>query len=92
MRHWQDMLAKAELTSRQMRCLAMRCYDGATLAEIASALGIGEPRVHRHIRKALKKLAKAGLPGPRRLFARDPSILTNVELDDLAREEVRGRW
>ena len=57
----RDRLTAAKLTPRQTACLAMSHYDGLTHRQIAGRIGIAQPVVTRHIQKALRKLAAAGL-------------------------------
>lgn len=48
---------ETELTQRQKECIQLYYFDQKTMKEIGLLLGIGEPCVSRHLKRARHRLA-----------------------------------
>lgn len=86
-----ERLAQAGLTKRQTQCLSLHCYDGKSMAQIAEIMGTSKAMVQQHIEAARHKLSKIGLKA--RILQREPGeVLTNMDMNRLAPDEIRTLW
>ena len=91
MRLWR-MLAKAELTRAELRCLAGFYFDGHTQKEIAALLGIPPRTVCNHLGAGKAKLVRHGM-AIKRLEQQDhPTITNGADLDAVGIGDVRAKW
>jgi RNA polymerase sigma factor (sigma-70 family) len=51
------LTALGDLSPRQRACVVLRYYQDLPVAEIASALGVAEGTVKRHLSEAIARLA-----------------------------------
>ena len=91
----RQQLAAAELSDRQLLCMALRFFEGRTQQEIAERLGTSQPAIYYHIAAGRRRLARAGLTIARSSGAhtrRRAVVLDPAILDELPPWEIKGRW
>lgn len=75
-----------------MECLALYCYDNKSVEDIAEILGIGVPSVKTHLQRGRRKIEMAGLPKARKLQREPGEVLTNMDMDRIAPDEIQALW
>ena len=87
-------LRSAQLTDRQLACLAMYYFDGLSQSQIGCELGIGERSVGLHIRRGANRLAAIRLE-PRRIRMECEVTVEPLDIVDwekLSLGDIRAVW
>jgi DNA-binding CsgD family transcriptional regulator len=82
---------RRRLTSRQLHCAALYCYDGLTLPAIGRSLGISRQMAGRHVETALRKL-KAFRAAVRTSTHFVTELPGPEFLESLDEAQIRGLW
>ena len=84
-----QMLRDVGLSPRQLLCLAMWHFDGASQRDIAETLGISHQAVCQHTQEGRRKLKEAGFK--LRPLATDLECPAQLR-GDLGPGDVKARW